>query len=169
MITYIEVKNGQPVNHPALEKNLLEAFGEIPSNWEPFTRVENRPLGEFEKFDDPAVTYEKVNGVWTDVFHIIPMSVEEKTAKEQAKKQEEIDEYKTLWEKLPQRWNFSAWVFNEATIQYDPPVPRPTGRNVFWHGAVNAWVDAPQKPNDGKAYRMDFETLSWVELYQPTE
>ena len=30
MNLYIEIENGQAKNHPALESNLLEAFGSIP-------------------------------------------------------------------------------------------------------------------------------------------
>lgn len=162
MNLYIQIENGQPINHPALEDNLLEAFGEIPSNWESFVRLEIPTLGDYEKFDDPQVTYEKINGVWTDVFHVIEVTDEEK----QIIKQRKIDAYKLVWSKLPQRDNFSAWVFNEETIKYEPPIPRPTDREVIWSGANNGWVDKPQKPNDGKEYRLDFYTSSWVEIPQ---
>jgi hypothetical protein len=117
-------------------------------------------LGEFEKWGDPRVTYEKVNGVWTDVYHVVEITAEEKAAIKQAK----IDAYKTTWALLPQRDNFSAWVFNEETIKYEPPIPRPTDREVIWSGANNGWVDRPQKPDDGKTYTLDFYTSSWVEV-----
>lgn len=166
MQMYIEVVDGKPVNHPTFKQTLDLAFGETPSNWEPFVRVEQPELGEYEKFADPRVTYEKVNDVWTDVYHILAMTVEEKAAKIEAEKQEEIAAAKSLWSKLPQRDNFSAWVFNEETIKYEPPIPRPTDRDVIWSGTNNGWVDKPQKPDDGKNYRMDFYTLSWVEIVQ---
>jgi hypothetical protein len=160
MNLYIQTENNQPVNHPAIEDNLIQAFGEVPAHWEPFVRVEHPTLGEFEKWGDPRVTYEKVNGVWTDVYHVVEITAEEKAAIKQAK----IDAYKTAWALLPQRDNFSAWVFNEETIKYEPPIPRPTDREVIWSGANNGWVDRPKKPDDGKMYKLDFYTSSWVEV-----
>ena len=162
MNLYIQIEDGQPVNHPAVEDNLVQAFGEVPAHWEPFVRVEHPTLGEFEKWGDPRFTYEKVDGVWTDVYHVVEITAEEKAAIKQAK----IDVYKTTWAALPQRDNFSAWVFNEETIKYEPPIPRPTDRDVIWSGANNNWVDRPQKPNDGKTYTLDFYTSSWVEVTQ---
>lgn len=158
MNLYIQIKNGQPVNHPALEDNLLAAFGAVPVNWEPFIRVKFPVLGNYEKWNNPDVTYEKVDGVWTDVYHVIAMSAEEKTAK--------IDEHKLKWAALPQRDNFSAWTINEETLRYEPPIPRPTDREVIWSGVNNGWVDRPQKPDDGKTYKLDFYTSSWVEVTQ---
>ena len=160
MTLYIQIENGQPVNHPAFEENLIDAFGEIPNTWELFVRLERPSLNEFQKFDNPAITYEKVNGIWTDVFHVSEMTAEEK----ENIHQEKIAEYKTIWAKLPQRDNFSAWIFNPETIKYEPPIERPTDREVIWHGASNAWVDKPQRPDDGKEYKLDFYTSSWVEV-----
>jgi hypothetical protein len=166
MNLYIEIENGQPKNHPAFEANLIEAFGSVPTQWEPFIRVEQPVLEEYEVLDPNEPTYEKVNGVWTDVWVLRSMTVEEKAIKNQEKKQKEIDAYKIVWAALPQRDNFSAWVFNEEIVKYEPPIPRPTDREVIWSGANNGWVDKPQKPDDGKEYRFDFYTSSWVEVTQ---
>ena len=35
---YIRIENGIPVNHPVLESNLLQLFGEIPNNYFTFKR-----------------------------------------------------------------------------------------------------------------------------------
>ena len=158
MNLYIEIENGLPKNHPAFEDNLLQAFPAIPLNWEKFVRVE-RPnfinVGyKVVVGDNP--NYEKVDGVWTDVWELRDMTPEEKSAKQQTAKDR--------WAALPQRDNFSAWVFNEETLKYEPPIPRPTDREVIWNGANNEWVDRPPKPDDGKQYRIDFSTLSWVLL-----
>jgi hypothetical protein len=162
MNLYIEIENGQVKNNPAFESNLMGAFGKIPEHWEPFVRVERPRLNEYQVFEDPEHTYEKVDGVWTDVFHIREFTQEEKTAAQQAAA-------KANWAILPQRDNFSAWVFNEETLKYDPPIPRPTDREVIWSGANNGWVDKPQKPDDGKTYKLDFYTSSWVEVVPPTQ
>jgi hypothetical protein len=173
MNLYIQVENGQPINHPSLEENLIEAFGAIPENWESFVRIE-RPILEWNQtFEDPHVIYGAVNGEWTDVFQIRELTAEEQEQKraqeaEQAKQDHKllIDSYKAKWDVLPQRDNFSAWMFNEETIQYEPPIPRPTDREVIWHGASNSWVDRPIKPNDGKKYKIDFYTSTWVEVQE---
>jgi hypothetical protein len=166
MNLYIETENGVPKNHPAFEDNLLEAFGAIPEHWEPFVRVTSPVPGVDEVLESDEPTYKKIEGVWTDVWVLRPMTAEEKAVQEQEKKQAKINICKAAWAKLPQRDNFSAWVFNEETLTYDPPIPRPTDREVIWSGANNGWVDKPQKPDDGKEYTLDFYTSSWVEVTQ---
>ena len=165
MNLYIETENGAPKNHPAFEDNILEAFNCIPENWKPFVRVERPVLGEYELFIQDKPTYEIVNGVWTDVWHKRDMTTEEKATKDQAAKQNEITVYKTGWAKLPQRDNFSAWVFDEATCSYQPPIPRPApveGKIVFWCGAENNWKEAPARP-EGE-YKFDFLAWQWVPI-----
>jgi hypothetical protein len=173
MNLYIQVENGQPINHPSLEENLIEAFGAVPENWKPFIRLEPPNLEWSQTFQNPKVVYEKVNGVWADVFQIRELNAEEqdqKRAQEEAEFSEwhknAVIEYKARWDALPQRDNFAAWTFNEELIRYEPPIPRPTDREVIWHGASNSWVDKPIKPDDGKQYRLDFYTSSWVEVSQ---
>lgn len=169
MNLYIQIENGQPVNHPSLEENLIQAFGEVPLNWEPFVRIAPPVLGDYETFDDPHVVYEKIDGVWTDVHQVIEMSEEEKTAREQAKKQAQIKLAKLAFDQMPYRDNFAAWTLNENTLKFEPPIPRPTDREVYWQGKTNSWVDRPQKPDDGKTYRIDFDTGTWVEYQPPQE
>ena len=93
MNLYIETENGQVKNHPAYETNLFQAFGQIPEHWEPFVRVEEPALEPGKVFDSPSVTYEKVNGVWTDVYHVRDMTAEEKEAERQTK----IEAFKSVW------------------------------------------------------------------------
>jgi hypothetical protein len=76
MNLYIETENNQIKNHPAFEENLIQAFGKVPSNWVPFIRVEIPIIDIYEVYE--GVTYELVNGVYTDVHHVRPMTEEEK-------------------------------------------------------------------------------------------
>jgi hypothetical protein len=75
---YIQIdENGNAINHPAFESNLLEAFPNgIPSNWELFehTIVDNRP----RMWDVLKRIYTKINGVWTNTSTYIPMSETER-------------------------------------------------------------------------------------------
>ena len=78
MNLYIETENGQPKNHPAFEENLIQAFGEVPFNWIPFTRVEKPDIAVYEVYE--GVTYEFIDGAYTDVHHVRPMTDAEKEA-----------------------------------------------------------------------------------------
>ena len=140
MKLYIETENNLPKNHPALEENLLQAFGEIPEHWIPFERIERPKLGVYEVFIDENPEYHLVDGIYKDVWLIRPMDDNEKSAKQQS--------IKDRWLLLPDRENFTAWVFDETTCSYTPPIP---------------------KPNDGKLYKWDGAVNNWVELVIPTE
>ena len=79
MNLYIKVINGEFVDHPALEGNLVRAFGSVPSDWEPFNRI-TRPeiTGLYETYGSENPLYQKINGVWTDVWVIRHMTDDEK-------------------------------------------------------------------------------------------
>ena len=159
MNLYIETENGVTKNHPAFEDNLLQAFGSIPVHWEPFTRVERPALGVYEVMTADEPTYEKVDGVWTDVWHKRDMTVEEKTAKQQ--------EAVTVFNSREYASNWSAWTLDETTCTMVPPIPRPApveGVLVFWCGADNNWKEAPARPVDDNQYKFDFLAWQWVQV-----
>jgi hypothetical protein len=155
MNLYIQIENGQPINHPAFEDNILKAFGSIPFDWEPFTRVDMPMPTVYQIFDSQEPTYQKVNGVWTDVWSLRDMTDAEKTAKQQS--------VQSAWAAIPNASNLSAWIFDETTCSYKPPVPKPTdGKQYFWQGTTNSWVVRPDYPTDGKQYKLDIPTATWV-------
>ena len=164
MNLYIEIENGVVKNHPAFEDNLIEAFGSIPAHWEPFTRVERPTLGVYEVMTEDKPTYEKVDGVWTDVWRKRDMTVEEKTAKQQT--------VRDAFNSREQADNWSAWTLDEATCEMVPPIPRPeldqakidAGIFTFWCGADNNWKDTPARPVDNNQYKFDFLTWQWVQV-----
>lgn len=159
MNLYIEIENGVTKNHPAFEENLIQAFGEIPSNWEKFIRVEPPIPNIYQILDSEQSGYAKVNGVWTDVWSIREMTVEEKLSKQQAV----IDAFN----QRDQLSNWSAWTFDEATCTMIPPIPRPAiidGVIIFWCGADNNWKEAPNRPVDGNQYKFDFFAWQWIEV-----
>ena len=164
MELYIRVENGQTINHPAFGDNLRQAFGEIPAGWEPFVRVERPILGVYELFESENPAYEKVNGVWTDVWSVRPMTDAEKTEKQQATI--------TAFNNRDQAENWSAWTLDEATCTMVPPIPRPEpdesklaqGIYTFWSGADANWKDTPVRPNDGNEYKFDFLAWQWVQV-----
>ena len=134
MKLYIQIENGQPVNHPALEENLMQAFNVIPDNWIAFERIERPQIGVYDLFDQDYPEYQLVDGIYKDVWLIRPMNELEKTAKQQV--------VKDRWDSLPNRENFTAWVFDEVTCSYIPPVPRPDDGKLYkWDGTVNNLVE----------------------------
>lgn len=161
MNLYIETdSNGNPINHPAFEDNLLQAFGAIPAHWEPFNRVERPTLSVYQVLDSQEPTYQKIDGVWTDVWSLRDMTSEEKSAKQQAVR----DAFNTR----EQASNWSAWTLDETTCTMQPPIPRPDpveGLDIRWCGAENNWKEVPTKPTDGQ-YKFDFIAWQWVEFTQ---
>lgn len=157
MNLYIETENGVTKNHPAFEDNLIEAFGSVPANWEPFTRIERPVPSMYQVFDSDTANYAKVDGVWTDVWNLRDMTAEEKAATQQI--------VRDAFNSRPQAENWAAWVLDEATNTMVPPIPRPDpieGILVFWCGAESNWKEAPTRP-EGQ-YKFDFIAWQWVEV-----
>ena len=156
MNLYIQTENGQPVNHPAFESNLIAAFGGVPDHWKPFVRVERPTLGVYEVLESQDAAYEFVDGVWTDVWTVRPMTAEEIAAV----RQQVID----AWALIPNAFNFTAWVLDEATLRMVPPIPRRVeeGKIFRWSGADNNWKEAPAKPEGEGQYVFDFAQWTWV-------
>ena len=162
MNTYIQTENGEPINHPAFEDNLIQAFGAIPENWEPFNRVERPLLTGYKILDSDTPVYAKVDGVWTDVWTIRDMTEEEKTAKQQY--------VISAFNSRPQFENWAAWTLDVDTLKMVPPIPRPepdqakldAGIKTFWCGADANWKDTPIQP-DGD-YKFDFFAWQWIQI-----
>ena len=159
MNLYIETNNGQTVNHPAFEDNLIQAFGQIPVHWEPFVRVECPRPSIYQVLDSNEAIYQKIDGVWTDVWAFRDMTAEEKAAKQQ--------DVRDLFNNRPQAENWSAWILDEATCLMVPPIPRPDpidGLDVRWCGAENNWKEVPARPVDEYQYKFDFFAWNWVKI-----
>ena len=82
MKLYIQIENGQPVNHPSLEDNLIHAFGSVPENWQPFNRIQQPGSLITSRFQVAKCTYElSSDGVtWQDVWTAEEMTDDEKNA-----------------------------------------------------------------------------------------
>ena len=162
MNLYIETENSATKNHPAFEDNLIQAFGSVPAHWEPFTRIERPIPGVYQVLESNESVYEKVNGVWTDVWTIRELTVAEKAAKQQAVRDNFNDR--------PQAENWSAWILDDATCTMIPPILRPepdqtkldAGVKTFWCGADANWKDTPVRPEGD--YKFDFLAWQWIEV-----
>ncbi len=128
MELYIQTINGQVVNHPAYEDNLLQTFGSIPAEWTPFTRIAQPsnhilPVGVYQVAE---VAYVQDGGGWKDSWSVRDMTTEEKTAK--------IAGWKSYQ-------SFPSWVFDELTCSWKSPVPRPHGLYLVWDEPTLSWID----------------------------
>lgn len=164
MILYIEIENEIPKNHPAFEDNLIQAFGEIPLSWELFTRVERPVPDTYQVLESDEAVYAKIDGIWTDVWTVRDMTIEEKTTKQQL--------VRDAFNSRDQAENWSAWILDEDTCTMLPPIPRPQpnqtqikqGIYTFWCGAENNWKNTPAKPVDNNQYTFDFLAWQWVQV-----
>lgn len=134
MELFIQIRNGQPHQHPILGDNFREAFPHIDTNNLPpefarFERIEPPHYGVYEVLLGPS--YQWVDGIVKDVWLVRPMNAQEKLAKQ--------EHAKALWAEH----GFPSWSFDEATCSFVPPTPR---------------------PEDGKPYRWDEQSLSWIEI-----
>jgi hypothetical protein len=85
------------------------------------------------------------------------------TAEEKAEARKDAER---RWNILPDRYNYTAWTYNENTLWFDPPTPRPETGTYFWQGTTSSWVERPQRPDDGKVYKLDYASATWVEVPQ---
>lgn len=84
MNLYIRLIDGQPFEHPILEDNFKAAFPHVdvdnlPPEFARFERVTAPVIGMFEVYE--GVSYQFVNGVYTDVHHVRQMNETETAAK----------------------------------------------------------------------------------------
>ena len=134
MELFIRIQNGQPFEHPILGSNFRQVFPDVDTNNLPaefarFVRVEAPSIAVYEK--NQTVSYQLVNGAYTDVFSVEQMTAEEIAAKQQTTK----DAWATN--------EFASWVFNAVTCAFEAPTTY---------------------PDDGKRYRWDEATTSWIEV-----
>jgi len=162
MELFIRIKDGQPFRNPIMGDNFRQAFPDVDTNNLPpefakFERVEMPVIGVYQILVLPDPTYELVDGIYKDVWHIREMTAEEKSAKQQA--------VVTAFNSREQASNWSAWTLDEVTCTMQPPIPRPDlveGMLVMWCGADNNWKEAPTRP-EGE-YKFDFFAWDWVAL-----
>jgi len=170
MELYIQIKDGKPFEHPIFGENFKEAFPEIdtsnlPLEFARFVRIEAPTAGLYKVVESAG--YEFVNGAWTDAYQERDMTQEEKEAFDEYAKQLRLAKQKVVeevWAQLPNRDNFTAWVYDEASNAYQPPIPRPelvNGKAVRWCGADNSWKETPERPTDGENYMFNYTTWTW--------
>jgi len=82
---YIQIRDGQPFEHPIFADNFREAFPDVdtenlPDTFAKFIRVDQPVPDTYEVYE--GVTYQWVDGAVKDVHSVRPMTDEERAAKD---------------------------------------------------------------------------------------
>lgn len=134
MELYIRIVDGQPFEHPIEGSNFRQAFPNIDTNNLPvdfarFVRVAPPSVGVYEVYT--GVTYELVDGVYTDVHRVEPMTEQQKADKQ--------DEIKSVW---AANGGFPSWIFDKETCSFNPPLSYPLdGKNYIWDEPTTSWIE----------------------------
>ena len=135
---YIQIKNGEPYQHPIAEENVKQAWPGLDlknlpvwlAYFERITYPERPLLGLYDK-EIKEIYYVKADGVVTERFEAIPLSSEEKIAKQ--------DAVKASWAALDPAGP-ASWTFNPTSCQYEAPVPYPEDGLIYaWNEDTKAW------------------------------
>lgn len=135
MELYIQIKNGQPFEHPIFEDNFRQAFPHIdtdnlPPEFSKFIRIQPPAIKLYEVSE---VTYERVDGVYQDTYTIREMTSDEKLTKQNIVKEE--------WGTISSQFNVASWIFNEDACQFVPPIPMPIdGQDYTWDETTTSWI-----------------------------
>jgi hypothetical protein len=131
MRLFIQIRDGEPFEHPIQEDNFKFAFpsidmGNLPEEFMNFERVDQR-TGLYEVFTEMPYF---IDGDTVKNGEKRAMTAEEKEGK--------IQELKDHWEII----GFPSWVFDEARGDFDPPIPYPNEDKKYkWNEHIVNWVE----------------------------
>ena len=133
MKLYIRYENGELIDHPIMEENLLQLFpgldvNNLPPTLIEFVRVPHPEIGVYEVYEGSH--YAIVDGVCTDIHQVRSMTTEEKLEKQ--------TQVKSEW--ALREWN--SWTFDEETCHFNPPTfPPQDGKLYLWNEATTSWYE----------------------------
>lgn len=134
MELFIRIKNGQAFEHPIFGDNFRDVFQHVD--------VENLPpeFARFERSEPPLIgVYEVYEGVTYERRGDVFTDVHQVRQMTEEEKLEKKNQAMAEWADS----GLASWIFSDLTCTFEPPFP---------------------KPNDGKRYRWDELTISWVEV-----
>jgi hypothetical protein len=132
MELFIQIRDGEPYEHPIFGDNFRDAFPHIdpdnlPESFARFVRVAPPVVGVYEVYE--GATYEWQNGLITDVHHIRAMTAEEVASKQ--------DAIKSNWAEF----GYASWTFDEPSCSFIPPSLMPQDNKQYrWDEAATSWV-----------------------------
>jgi len=134
MALFLQIQNGEPVNHPVYDFNLIQAFGQIPQGWAMFNRIQQPADLITSPFQTAKCTYAlSSDGVtWEDVWTAVEMTDAEKSALIAERQANPPGPNITL---------------DTATLRWTPNTPKPTdGQKYYWDFVKGEWVVVPSTP-----------------------
>jgi len=135
MALFIQIKNGQAVNHPVYDFNLIQAFGHIPEGWAMFNRIAQPADLLSGPFQTAVNSYglSSDNVTWEDKWTALNMLAEEQAA---------------LIAKVEAEVPGPNVTLDRTTLLWTPNTPKPTdGKNYYWNYQTGAWVVATDTPS----------------------
>jgi hypothetical protein len=141
---YIKIVDGQPIDHPVSEINLIQVYESkenIPPEYKPFMRTIHpiRP----SHYVKPACSYREIGGVWQDYWEFVDLPEDEAQAKEQElidHANETVARFKDLANRFVNdltdedaltEWQLFLDDFNNWELQdpENPNIPEPPAKN----------------------------------------
>lgn len=143
MRKFIQIRDGQPIEHPVLESNMRVAFPKmdldnLPDTWAEFVRHPVPKIGPYQVYQ--GCIYEWIDGKVQDVHQVREMI--------ESERQDKIQFVKDQWSS---GGGFPSWTFNEAECRFDPPVPYPEGDEIHvWDEDSLSWKPIPAQTIEGQ-------------------
>lgn len=136
MELFIQIRNGQPFEHPIFGDNFRHAFPDIdidnlPPEFAKFERVPQNVMPDV--FEVAEVRYEWFGNIVKDVWSIRSMTEQEKVDK--------IAQYRA-------NPPFASWTLDETTLIWSAPIPKPDDGKLYrWNEATQSWDVVVPPPN----------------------
>ena len=129
MELFIQIRNGQPFEHPIFGDNFRQAFPDVdvdnlPPEFAKFERVPQNVMPEI--FEMAEVRYEWFDAIVKDVWSVRPMTDQERADK--------IAQYRA-------NPPFPSWTLDETTLKWSAPIPKPDdGQKYRWDEDTLSWI-----------------------------
>lgn len=133
---FIQIKDGQPFEHPLGRNNMQHLFPQhdldnsVPDNFAVFNRIASPvPTNPYQKITGPVYTFNDKGEVY-DKWELLELTAEEKAEKQ--------DNVKNTWE------GPASWIFDEDTCLMKPAKPYPgnidgTPPYYIWNELIQDW------------------------------
>ena len=133
---FIQIKDGQPFEHPLGRNNMQHLFPQhdldnsVPDNFAVFNRIPRpSPTNPYQKTIGPVYTFNEAGEVY-DKWELLELTAAEKIERQ--------DTVKNSWS------GPASWIFDEDTCMMKPPKPYPGNidgmpPHYFWNEAIQDW------------------------------
>lgn len=152
---YIQIENGQPINHPVYDFNLVHVFGNIPEGWVLFNRIEE-PVGLLTSpFQKAVNTYglSSDNVTWEDKWSAVEISDEEKAS---------------LIAEKQANPPYPNAVLDTSNLTWIRPAKPTDNQNYLFNYKTGIWTVVPVRPDSSKKCTFNWDTMEWVEILPTT-